>query len=49
MSIHDFKDGNGPVPAHQHLNGGGWVADTASVDETAYVGPDARVFGNAKV
>ena len=29
----DFKDGNGPVPAHQHPNGGGWVADTAKVDK----------------
>ena len=28
----DFKDGNGPVPAHEHPNGGGWVADTAKVD-----------------
>ena len=28
-NIHDFKDGKGPVPAHQHSNGGGWVADTA--------------------
>ena len=33
----DFDDGNGPVPAHKHPNGGGWVADTATVDETAYV------------
>ena len=27
----DFEDGNGPVPAHRHSNGGGWVADTAQV------------------
>jgi len=26
--------GSGPVPAHQHKNGGGWVADTAFVAET---------------
>ena len=44
-----------PVPAHQHPNGGGWVADTATVEKTAYVGPGARVsgaacvFGNARV
>ena len=38
-----FDFGFGPVPAHKHPNGGGWVADTA------YVGPDARVFGNAVV
>jgi hypothetical protein len=44
-----FDFGNGPVPAHQHANGGGWVADTATVAETAYVGPDARVYGDAWV
>ena len=55
MITYDFKDGKGPVPAHQHPNGEGWVADTAKVSETAYVGPyaevsgDAWVFGNAKV
>ena len=37
------------VPAHQHPNGGGWVADTATVHESAYVGPDARVYGSAQV
>ena len=31
----DFEDGNGPVPAHQHSNGGCWVADTAKVYETS--------------
>lgn len=41
----DFGDGNGPVPAHRHSNGGGWVAETARVGNTAYVGPDARVTG----
>jgi hypothetical protein len=46
---HDFEDGAGPVPAHQHVNGGGWVADTAHVDDTAYVGPDACVSGTARV
>ena len=39
MSTYDFKDGNGPVPAHQHTNPdgsvGGWVADTATVADTA--------------
>lgn len=38
-----------PVPAHQHPNGGGWVADTAHVDRSCYVGPQAMVFGNAQV
>ena len=45
MTTYDF--GFGYVPAHRHLNGGGWVADTASVAETAYVGPNALVSGNA--
>jgi len=45
----DFKDGNGPVPAHHHPNGGGWVADTATVAATAYVGPDALVSNYAVV
>ena len=40
---------------HRHPNGGGWVQDMASVDETAHIGPDAevsvaaRVSGNAQV
>jgi len=46
-STYDF--GAGPVPAHQHANGGGWVAETALVDVSAFVGPDARVSDNAEV
>ena len=46
---HDFLDGNGPVPSHIHTKGGGWVADTANVYDSAYIGPDARVYGNARV
>jgi carbonic anhydrase/acetyltransferase-like protein (isoleucine patch superfamily) len=49
MTKFDFEDGNGPVPAHRHSCGGGWVADTATVDDTAYVGLNARVFGDARV
>ena len=30
---------------HHHSNGGGWVENTARVDLSAYVGPNARVFG----
>ena len=48
-TLHDFNDGNGPVPAHQHCNGRGWVADTALVADTCYVGPYAAVFGNASM
>ena len=42
-NIFDFQDGIGPVAAHRHVNGGGWVADTAKVSD------NARVFGNAVV
>ena len=28
---------------HQHKNGGGWVANTATVDGSVYIGLDARV------
>ena len=45
----DFKDGNGPVSAHQHANGGGWVADTATVEPNAWVSGDAWVYGDARV
>ena len=33
-----------PPGGAPHPNGGGWVADAASVAATAYVGPDARVL-----
>lgn len=46
---HDFHDGNGSVPAFRHRNGGGWVSFTAHVDETVYIGKNARVFGHAHV
>jgi hypothetical protein len=44
-----FNFGQGPVPAHRHRNGEGWVADTAFVESTVYVGPDARVYGDAQL
>lgn len=47
--LHDFLDGVGPVPAHIHPNGGGWIADTATVHATAFVGPAASVLDEAKV
>ena len=37
------------VAGHAHSNGGGFVADSAKVDATAYVGPNAMVLGNAQV
>jgi len=33
----------------RHPNGGGWVQDSAKVDATAYVGPNAMVLDNAQV
>jgi carbonic anhydrase/acetyltransferase-like protein (isoleucine patch superfamily) len=47
--MHDFGEGNGPVLAHRHPNGGGWVAETATVDRTAFVGPGACVFQFGRV
>ena len=37
------------IKGHLHKNGGGFVADTAKVDETAYIGKDAMVLHNARV
>ena len=34
---------------HRHANGGGFVADSARVDSSVYVGPHAAVIGNATV
>ena len=48
-TMFDFEDGNGPVPAHKHPNGDGWVADTASVEDTFFVGHRTRVYGNARL
>ena len=42
-----------PAQSHsgmvQHANGGGWKATTATVDASAYVGPDAQVLDTAQV
>jgi|HubBroStandDraft_1064217.scaffolds.fasta_scaffold1560218_2 acyl-[acyl carrier protein]--UDP-N-acetylglucosamine O-acyltransferase len=34
---------------HQHKNGHGWVANTAKVDDSVYVGPFAVVYGHAEL
>ena len=34
---------------HQHKNGLGWVANTASVEPSVYVGPYAIVYGRAEL
>ena len=44
---HNF--GYGPVPAHRHANGGGWVANSAKVSDTAYISETARVYDRAQV
>jgi carbonic anhydrase/acetyltransferase-like protein (isoleucine patch superfamily) len=36
-------------PGAPHANGGGWVASTASVESSVYVGPDAQVLDYASV
>lgn len=38
-----------PAEGKPHRNGGGLVAPSASVDASAWVGPDARVLGDSKV
>ncbi len=49
--VHDFGDGRGLIAAYRHTNPdgseGGWVEDSDDVlvTDTAYVGPDAEVFG----
>lgn len=51
--LFDFDDGNGPVPAHRHLNPlgdlGGWVANSAEVHPSAYVHEGAHVTGKAQI
>lgn len=47
--FHDFRDGNGLVLASRHKNGGGIVADTATVSEDSIVAPKAEVGGSAIV
>jgi len=37
-----------PPGWHHHKNGGGLVEDTATVDDTAFVGPDAQVSGGGR-
>lgn len=34
---------------HAHSNGGGWVANTATVASTAYVGPNTIVLGSSNI
>lgn len=45
----DYRKPNPGIPGKLHSNGGGFVANTATVASTAYVGPKAQVLNNAKV
>ena len=47
----NVKAGDGLIPEnwHNHPNGKGWVQNTATVAETAFVGPDASVYEYAQV
>lgn len=47
--LHDFRDGNGLVLSHRHKNGGGIVANTATVSDDSIIAPRAEVGGNATV
>ena len=38
-----------PEEQHPHKNGGGWVANTVTIDDSVYVAPNAWVSGNARV
>lgn len=42
-----FVNNHVGIAGSAHGNGGGFVADTATVGRRAYVGPDAQVLGNA--
>lgn len=48
---HDFGDGEGPVPAHRHVNPdgtvGGWISDAAVFDDRSqlWLGPGASIGG----
>jgi len=46
---HDFGDGFGRINAHKHDNGNGWIADTARVEDTVYVGRRCQIYDNAIV
>lgn len=47
--IHHNQINTGGIPGHIHSNGGGFVADTANVDSSVYVGKNAKVLGFASV
>lgn len=46
---HDFGDGAGPVLAHVHQNGGGWVADSCYVEPGVLIDSASEIFGDARI
>lgn len=48
-SIETYDFGGGPVPARRHGYGGGWIADSARADDSVYIGPNALVYGDARL
>jgi UDP-3-O-[3-hydroxymyristoyl] glucosamine N-acyltransferase len=34
---------------HKHRNGGGWVANTARVEDSVFISPHALVYGKAEI
>ncbi|MDO4864571.1 MAG: DUF6055 domain-containing protein [Ruminococcus sp.] len=47
--IKQSRGGVNEASGRRHANGGGFVANTAKVDDSVYVGKDARVLGYATV
>jgi len=45
LSLFDF--GEGPMPAHKHPNGGGWVSNDSTVPESVFVSEDSKVYGGS--
>lgn len=46
---YDFGDGKGLVQARIHSNGGGYIALTANVDDSVFIGTGCFVFGYARI
>ncbi|MEY2340934.1 hypothetical protein AB4090_02355 [Acidithiobacillus sp. IBUN Pt1247-S3] len=47
--LHDFGNGDGPIPARKHKNGGGWVSTEATVHPDARIENEAMVIGRARL
>ncbi|MQP68204.1 hypothetical protein GE253_23070 [Niveispirillum sp. SYP-B3756] len=49
VALKDWQDGRGPIPARQHVNGGGWVEASAWVDDGSFVASEATVKGASQI